>query len=216
MASNRISLIRGTSESFEIDLVDDDGQPLPLDKLTGAVATFDMKNAPTDPTSLLHYVSPDAVHLVLDPANSKVTLSFVPADTSAMSLKVYVYQVAVTLSDSTYFAAIPWEPFDLNLGGVAEPPQPAFDNTVQLDHNWNLPDSLKYVSQGGTPIGDAQVRVYYKSDYDAGKLNQPVGITQTDAFGRWKNPVLVLPGYTYTVQFFLPNQFGPDAVEVIV
>lgn len=86
---------------------------------------------------------------------------------------------------------------------------------VTLDHNYQLPNSLQYVSPGGTPIADAQVRVYKKSDYDAGNLQQPIGITMTDAFGKWKDPILVESGYTYSVQFFLPNVWGPDKVEVI-
>jgi hypothetical protein len=41
-----------------------------------------------------------------------------------------------------------------------------------------------------------------------------VGITITDVFGRWRNPILVDVGFTYVVQLFKPNSFGPDAQEV--
>lgn len=100
-------------------------------------------------------------------------------------------------------------------GVMAEPP-PTFTNTVKLDHNYNLSDALRYVTPGGSGIGEAQVRVYKKEDFDAGRLDAPVGITMTKADGRWVMPVLVNPGYTYTVQFYKPNEYGPDKIEVTV
>ena len=215
MASNNINRIRGTSDTFEIDITDENGEPIPSDKFIGAKGEFILKTSPTAPTNMLDFTTADPAHLLFDPARSKLILNLLPTDDGAFPLAVYVYQVSVTLGDGSYYVVIPFSLYDLNLGGVAQPPPPAFDNTVKLDHNWELPDSLRYVTPGGTPIAGAQVRVYYKTDYDAGQLQQPVGVTLTDAFGRWTNPVLVLPGYSYVVQFLLPNQFGPDTAQVI-
>ncbi len=93
-------------------------------------------------------------------------------------------------------------------------PAPAFTNTVKIDHNYGLSDALRYVTPGGSPICDAQVRVYKKEDYDAGRLDQAVGTTLTRQDGRWCNPILVNPGYTYVIVFQKPNAYGPDRVEV--
>ena len=102
------------------------------------------------------------------------------------------------------------------MGGITETPAPVFTNTVPVDHNYDLSDSLRYMDAGGNPIADAQVRVYRKSDYDAGNLTTPVGATMTRADGRWANPVLVIPGYEYVVRLEAPNRFGPDTVTITV
>lgn len=91
----------------------------------------------------------------------------------------------------------------------------SFDNTIAIDQNYGSLDALRYMTPGGSCIDGAQIRVYLKSDYDARKLNCPVGITITKADGRWKDPVLVVPGFTYTVRFEKPNYFGPDTVDII-
>ena len=208
MASNNISFVRGTTEAFEVDIVDEAGKAIPSADLEGAVAQFVIRTAPDAPTAVLTLVP------VVNKAASTLTISLAPSDTASVPIALYVYQVSITLADGSYYDVIDYSVFDLNLGGVAATPLPAFDNTAKIDHNWELPDNLRYVTPGGTPIPDAQIRVYYKSDYDAGQLSHPIGITQTDAFGRWKNPVLVLVGYSYSVRMELPNQFGPDVVEV--
>jgi hypothetical protein len=97
---------------------------------------------------------------------------------------------------------------------MTEPPPP-FTNTVKIDHNYNLSDALRYMTPGGSPICDAQIRVYKKEDYDAGLLDQAIGATLTRPDGRWLNPILVNPGYTYAIVFQKPNEYGPDKVEVV-
>ena len=91
-----------------------------------------------------------------------------------------------------------------------------FEQSVALNHHHGLPDNLRYVTAGGTPIRDAQVRIYFKSDYDAQQLRAPVGVTTTDPSGRWKDPIFVQPGFTYVVQFFKPNDFGPDTATIVI
>ena len=93
-------------------------------------------------------------------------------------------------------------------------PPPIFTNTVSIDHSYGLSDALRYMDAGGNPIADAQIRVYLKSDYDARRLEAPVGTTVTTAHGRWQNPILVRTGYNYVVRFEAPNRFGPDVVTI--
>jgi len=215
MATARINLVRGTNETFLIDIVDDNGQLYNPTELVGASVEFLLREDPTDVTNIIRWTT------ALDPASlvllgNTISLIFVPDDTTALDIKVYWFQVNMTLADATVLPPIiGWSPFDLNLGGGAHPEPPVFTNTVQLDENYGATDALRYMTPGGTPIADAQIRVYYKFDYDAGALNSPVGLSKTNAYGRWHNPVLVLPGYTYTIQFFKPNDFGPDTAEVV-
>lgn len=215
MSTARINFVRGTNETFLIDIVDDNGQPFDADELVGASAEFLLREDPTDVTNILRWTT------ALDPASlvllgNTISLIFVPDDTTALDIKVYWFQVNMTLADATVLPPIiGWSPFDLNLGGGAHPEPPVFTNTVQLDENYGATDALRYMTPGGTPIENAQIRVYYMSDYDAGQLSAPVGVSKTNAYGRWHNPVLVLPGYSYVIQFFKPNDFGPDTAEVV-
>lgn len=87
---------------------------------------------------------------------------------------------------------------------------------VKLDHNFNLPNNYQYVTIDGDPIDQATVRVYKKTEWDAGNATVVVGITKTDDNGQWRVPVPVEPGYTYTLVYHKENEFGPDVVEVTV
>jgi len=77
-------------------------------------------------------------------------------------------------------------------------------------------NALQYVSQGGTPIDGATIRVYKKIDWDTNQLANVVGSTITNAGGTWLSPVFVEPGETYTIVYHKTNEFGPDTTEVTV
>jgi len=90
-----------------------------------------------------------------------------------------------------------------------------FANTVKVDHDYGSVDALRYLSPGGSPIENAQIRVYLKSEYASGKLDTPISVTTTDLTGRWKNPILTEPGNTYVVRFDKAGAYGPDTREII-
>ena len=212
--SNRISLVRGTTKKLSIDLVDQDGLCIPRTSLEGASATFLLREQPTDVANVLAYdtaTTPD--NLAFQDTESVLDLTFLPADTAALPLQLYFYQVEVTLATGDVLPVIEWDLLDLNLGGAAVPAPPPFLNTVKVDHDYPLAGDMTYVTPGGSPIVNAQIRLYYKSDYDAGNLANPVGITSTDDAGKWRQSLLVLPGYTYTVRMELAGCFGPDVKE---
>ncbi len=83
-----------------------------------------------------------------------------------------------------------------------------------VDHNTGGANALQYVDPEGQPVVDAYVRVYKKADWDARLLSKVVGLTKTTAEGTWTSPIMVEPGYTFVVQFHLPDQWGPDIVEI--
>lgn len=93
-----------------------------------------------------------------------------------------------------------------------------FVNKVAINHDFERPDTLTYVSPGGKPIEGAIVRVFDKAEYDAGKVNNPIGKTLTDRDGRWRDSILVEAGRTYYVIFQKIDplgSFGPDKVEIV-
>src|SRR5882672_8822806 len=212
--SNRIDVIRGTAFSKTIDFVDVNGEPLPVELLAGAVAEFLVNISPDAPTSVITLTTtdnPDQLSFHLERASANLTLF--PASTVGLAVQTYFYRLRVTLAEGTISDAIPWSPFDVNLGGSAVVPPAPFENTTKVDHDYQLPGELSYVTPGGSPIENAQVRVYFKSDYAVGNLTRPIGVTTTDAGGRWRNAILVNPGYSYIVRFEKPDEFGPDTRE---
>ncbi len=212
--SNRIDLIRGTTKALAIDLVDEHGDPIPLARLAGATASFQMRVDPNTPPDVLAYNTVTTPANMSFEANAPVlNLTFLPTDTAALALQLYYYQVQVALPDGAVLPVIPWDLLDLNLGGSATPTPPTFDNTVKITADYPLAGDMQYMTPGGSPIVNAQVRVYKKSDYDAGNLSAPVGITTTGADGKWLQPILVLPGYTYVARLEKAYEFGPDVKE---
>lgn len=211
--TNHLQLVQGADEAFEIDLTDEYGEALASDRLVDAVIELLVRETAEGP-NVLAFTSPDATHLTLTPSASLLAITFLAADTAPLALGEYVYQVKITCTDGEVLLPIEWTPIDIVLGGSAEPAPPVFDNVVKINHDYPLTDDLRYMTPGGSPIANAQIRVYKKADYDAGFLLSPVGITLTDAAGRWSTSILVEPGFEYVIQFFKPNEFGPDIARI--
>lgn len=87
---------------------------------------------------------------------------------------------------------------------------------IALNENVGGQNNLQYVSQGGTPVEGATIRVYKKLDYDTRNLTKVVGTTVTNASGNWTSCVFVEPGETYTIVYNKTNEFGPDTTEITV
>jgi hypothetical protein len=85
-----------------------------------------------------------------------------------------------------------------------------------LTENTGGQNNLQYITQGGTPIGGASIRVYKKIDWDTRNYTRVVGTTITLATGGWASPVFAEVGETYTVVFNKPYEYGPNTVEVTV
>jgi hypothetical protein len=207
-----LELVQGTNQSYDLTVTDQDGDP---EDLTTDKVEFLLRFDPTNPQNPI-YKSTDSPLDINRLGGNQARLFFVPSDTSGLVRQGYFYQVRITRADASVFTAIDWSPAVVTLGGdTVVPPPPVFPNTVKLDHNYELPDALRYMTPGGSPIAGAQVRVYLQADYTAGRLANPIGTTITDARGRWVNPILVSPGFTYVVQFFQPNTYGPDTATAV-
>lgn len=212
--TNRLPLVPGTTASFVIDLVDPTtGSKLPSHRLVGAGAKARVRVTPSGSDVLL-FQTPDPTHLVLDAFRATLTLNFTGADTSALTAgQPYFYQIELDLADGEIKLPIDWTPVDVSLGGSAATPPPPFASTVSITADYPLSADMQYQTPGGNPIENAQIRVYLKSDYIVGNLSTPVGITTTDCFGNWRNPILVTPGYVYVARLEKPYEFGPDTKE---
>jgi hypothetical protein len=212
--SNRINIERGTTKELTVVLVDRTGAQLPLAKLVGATAELRVRVQPADVSNVIRLSTVDTpTSLAFQTAAAALDVSFAPGDTANLAVLVYFYQLEVTLADGEVLPVVPWDLFDVNLGGSAEPSPPSFANTVKITADYPLSDDMTYRTPGGSPIENAQVRVYRKSDYDAGNLATPVGVTTTNAGGKWTQPILVTTGYTYIARFEKPYEFGPDTRE---
>lgn len=97
-----------------------------------------------------------------------------------------------------------------------DPAQVPILQILALNENTGSVDNLRYITEGGTPIEGAAIRVYKKIDYDLRNLNLVVGITHTTAAGRWVDSIFVEPGQTYAVVYTKPNLYGPDKIEITV
>jgi len=87
---------------------------------------------------------------------------------------------------------------------------------VKVDHNFQLADQYRYVAPGGSGIPQALIRVFQKPDWDAGRRNVALFITETLDDGRWQSPFWLEPGMTYVLTFEKSGSFGPDIVTVLV
>lgn len=87
---------------------------------------------------------------------------------------------------------------------------------VALHTDFGGIDALRFEDENGDPVEGAVVRVFTKLEFDTNALDNPIGVTATNATGRWVNPVFVNAGDTYTVHFQRDGLVGPVSVEIIV
>jgi hypothetical protein len=87
---------------------------------------------------------------------------------------------------------------------------------IALDQDSGGQNNLQYVTNGGSPIAGATVRVYTKLNFDTNNLTAAIGTTITTATGGWATPVFVEPGETYTIVYSKVHEYGPDTAEITV
>jgi hypothetical protein len=82
------------------------------------------------------------------------------------------------------------------------------DNMVYIDHDFENKDNMRLVA-GGKPITGADIRIYLKSDYDLGKLDEDhvVQRTSSRSDGRWAKRLQVTSNRKYIVHFSKKGAF---------
>jgi hypothetical protein len=208
-------LVKGNSRTLDLYIKKSDGSPFDL---AGALITLHVKESTDDlaPDVITKTSASPTEIAVAAPTTAGLAQVYITVpDLAPLDDKQYVYKVIVDPPGSDEFIVIDWSTWEVQSGGITYTP-PVFVNTVKIDHNYGSTDALRYLTSGGSPVADAQVRIYYKTDYDLGNTQTPLAITRTKADGRWENVLYVFPGYTYTIQFLKVNSYGPDKVEITV
>lgn len=209
-----VAVIRNTTKTLELAINQDDGTPFDL---TGSLITFEVKAIASDAAPALftkQSVSSSEIEVGVPATLGTAKIHILAGDTSSLSIQQYVYRVKVDTPEPATLVAIDWSTFEITDGIAFNPP--VFTNTVMVNHDFGSPDAFTYRTSGGSPIQDAQIRCYYKPDFDAGNTDTPLAITLTNSFGQWVSPMYLFPGFTYTLQFFKVGVFGPDKVEFTI
>lgn len=153
---------------------------------------------------------------ITDYTTGRYAIYYKGIDTAALLLGTYKHDVTAILHDKSSIVLIPTALWVLTEGGVESPNVPVVSNTVSINHNYGGQDKFQYLTPGGSPIPEADVRIYTEEDYLKNRLDSPVGITMTALDGRWKDAIPVTVGLNYIIQFFKHNEFGPDTVLITV
>lgn len=92
---------------------------------------------------------------------------------------------------------------------------PLVDVQTRIDHHFPTTDNLRYILASGEGVMNATVRVFKQEGFQPNS-SIALALTTTDENGRWRDPIFVLPGYTYVVQFSKEGLYGPDHTTVVV
>lgn len=95
-------------------------------------------------------------------------------------------------------------------------PTAATPMKIAVDHNYGGMDALRFVTESGVGIPDADVRVYTKPDYDAGRFAAPVYVVQTDDQGRWRRPAFLDAGMDYVLLMEKRSAYVSQPTQITV
>lgn len=87
---------------------------------------------------------------------------------------------------------------------------------AKVDHNYGGIDNLRFVTESGASIPDANIRIFRSPDFDAGLRDIPLFIIQTRVDGRWERPVYLEPGMNYTLLFDKPSAYSSEPIVITV
>lgn len=120
-----------------------------------------------------------------------------------------VYRVrALGPNGELYGDSGPFQPSAAVAAGLA--------SRTRVDHNFEDPDNLRYVTPSNQGIPDAIIRLFRASEWDQGRRDVSEYAVLTDANGRWKAPVWLEPGLDWVLIFEKAGEFGPDERRITV
>jgi len=150
----------------------------------------------------------------LDPAQYTLEFSKVGAYRTTTTTIAVTGSMAMTMSvQSMSFDAMTPEP-------TPQTPQTfavsSFETeTMMIDHNFETKDDMRLIS-GRKPISGVDIKIYLKSDFDAGKLEEKYvvqrTISRTD--GRWEKALKLDVNETYIVQFSKSGVFRSTTTTI--
>lgn len=207
-----VSFIRGSEYTANFIAANPNGTYINLYK---AKIYQRVLNADKDVVLTRTSVNPNQIRIT-DYTTGRYSIFYRSLDTLGLALGTYKHDVTATLHDGNSLVLVPTALFVLTEGGVDAPTVPVVSNTISINHNHGGQDKFQYLTPGGSPISEADVRIYTEEDYLKNKLGSPVGSTMTSLDGRWKDAIPVSIGLNYIIQFFKHNEFGPDTVLITV
>ena len=102
MAKQKVTIVRGTTNTFSVDIVDEDGEAYTLD--TGELLRFGIKKAATDAEYIVEKEFSTAG------ADGSYGFTLDPADTINLPFGKYLYDIGLQ-SGTDYFNVIPASDF---------------------------------------------------------------------------------------------------------
>jgi hypothetical protein len=113
---NSISVIRGSTKIFQLQLLDASATPRPLD-ISGAYLMMTIKRVMEDTEILMFKTSNrlDQIEIVA-PREGRALIKFIPEDTHRLDPKQYVYDLWLRFPDGRRIVAIPPSIFEVELG----------------------------------------------------------------------------------------------------
>jgi hypothetical protein len=114
LPKNSVQIIRGTSKTLQLSVVDSHHKPV---NLTGATIIFTVKNRVEDRQNVIQKTTQDPTQVqITDPFGGIAQIFLVPADTQLRDVKQYVFDVWVILTSGARYAVVVPAIFDLQPG----------------------------------------------------------------------------------------------------
>ena len=114
LPKNAIQVIRGTSKTLDLRVVDSHGKPV---NLTGAAIILTVKNTVEDTRNIFQKTTANPSQVdVIDPYGGRAQIFITPDDTANRDIKQYVFDVWVILVTGARYAVVPPSIFDLQAG----------------------------------------------------------------------------------------------------
>lgn len=111
---NALLVIRGTSKTLKLSVVDDNGKPVDL---TSAQIYMTVKQALGDVQNVFQKSTASSSQiLITDPRGGTANIFLLPGDTQRLDIKPFVFDVWVILASGKRYAVVPPSVFEVQAG----------------------------------------------------------------------------------------------------
>ena len=119
LPKNSVQLIRGTSKTLQLSVVDSNRKPV---NLSGATIIMTVKNTVDNLKNVFQKTTNDPTQiLITDPFGGIAQIFINPSDTQYLDIKQYVFDVWVILTSGARYAVVPPTILDLQAGVTVWP-----------------------------------------------------------------------------------------------
>jgi hypothetical protein len=119
LPKNSVQIIRGTSKTLQLSVVDSNRKPV---NLTGTTIIMTVKETVDNHKNIFQKTTNVATQIqITDPFGGVAQIFITPADTQNLDIKQYVFDVWVILTSGARYAVVPPTIFDLQAGVTVWP-----------------------------------------------------------------------------------------------